>query len=622
MAVGAEPQPKNNAHFRVWAPGSRTVTVMLDEGRSEALLAEQSDYFSGLVENVPVGTRYFLKFDDSETQLPDPASRFQPDGPLGPSMVVAPAAFRWTDGNWSGLTPCGQVLYEMHVGTFTHEGTWEAASRQLPALAELGITAIELMPITEFPGEFGWSYDASQLFAPYHRYGSPDDLRAFVDRAHQQGIGILLDVVYNHLGAVGERLLRSISDHYFSTSHETEWGAALNYDGPHAANVRAFILENVRYWIREFHLDGYRVDATQSIFDDSQQSILLELNRTARATAGNRGILLIAENEPQRAQLMRSGESGGFEFDGAWNDDFHHSAMVRLTGRNEAYYTDYRGTADEFVACARWGYLYQGQRYSWQRNPRGTPAFDLENWRFVNYLQNHDQVANSATGERIDRLTSPGRLRAMTAALLLSPQTPLLFQGQEFAASSPFFYFNDCGPAQGAEVAKGRADFLAQFRSLATPAMQVRLPDPCDRANFRASVLDHTERERHSRVWRLHRDLIRLRRTDAVISRQSAAEVEGATISDDAYLLRFLPPDGATRLLIINFGLAIARPFLAQPLVAPPAGAKWQIMWSSEDPIYGGSGTPELDTAEGWRIPGESAVLLYPVAHEDPHDDS
>lgn len=618
MTIGAEVQPAGGVHFRVWAPGSRTVEIVTGSGRTERLLSEVNGYFSGLIADAAPGTTYFVRLDGRRWEGPDPASRSQPSGPLGQSQVVDPAAFRWTDDAWRGLSPRGQILYEMHVGTFTPRGTWEAATLELHALAELGVTAIELMPITEFPGAFGWSYDGTQLFAPSHLYGSPDDFRRFVDTAHGVGIGVVMDIVYNHMGAVGERLLRSISDHYFSMRHETEWGAAFNYDGPYSPQVREFILENARYWIREFHVDGYRVDATQSIFDESDRHILLDINRAAREAAGHRGIILLAENEPQQALLMRSADGGGCEFDGAWNDDFHHSAMVRLTGRDEAYYTDYRGTADEFVACAKWGYLYQGQRYSWQNQPRGTPALDLEPWRFVNYLQNHDQVANSATGERIDRLTSPGRLRAMTAVLLLSPQTPLLFQGQEFAASSPFFYFNDCQDDQRREVREGRAKFLSQFHSLATDEMQARLPDPCSVSLFRASTIDHQERTAHAATWHLHRDLIRLRQGDLALRRQSAGEFEVATISDAAYVLRYLPLDRHTRLLVVNFGRAIVRPFLAQPLIAPPAGTQWKILWSSEDPAYGGSGTPELDTADGWRIPGEAAVLLHPVDIHQP----
>jgi maltooligosyltrehalose trehalohydrolase len=616
MAIGAEIQLDGSVHFRTWAPACESVEIVV-RGESFRLAPEDSGYFSGAIACLEAGCEYRLRLDDGRWEGPDPASRFQPSGPLGPSMIVAPQSFRWTDNNWPGLTPQRQVLYEMHVGTFTGAGTWQAAARELPHLAELGITAIELMPITEFPGKFGWSYDGSQLYAPYHRYGMPDDFRHFVDTAHGAGIGVLIDVVYNHLGMVGERLLRSLSDHYFSERHTTDWGAALNYDGVHAQQVREFILENVRYWIREFHVDGYRIDATQSIFDESERHILLDINRTARAAAGKRGALLIAENEPQQARLMRRAEAGGYEFDCAWNDDFHHSAMVRLTGRNEAYYSDYRGTSDEFVASAKWGYLYQGQRYSWQKNVRGAPALDLESWQFVNYLQNHDQIANSATGERVNRLTSPGRLRTMTAVLLLGPQTPLLFQGQEFAASGPFFYFNDCGQPQADSVRAGRAEFLSQFRSLATEQMQAFLPDPCDAENFRACALDHGERLANEPIWCLHRDLIRLRKHDAVISRQLAGEIEAAAFDEDAYALRYLPPNGHTRLLLVNFGRAMVRPFLAHPLLAPPAGSRWNVLWSSDDPAYGGSGTPNVDTDEGWYIPGEAAVLLHPVAPED-----
>jgi maltooligosyltrehalose trehalohydrolase len=254
--------------------------------------------------------------------------------------------------------------------------------------------------------------------------------------------------------------------------------------------------------------------------------------------------------------------------------------------------------------------LYQGQRYSWQDNPRGTPALDICGHRFVNYLQNHDQLANSARGARLQQITSPGRYRAMTALLLLGPQTPLPFQGQEFAASTPFLYFNDCAPDEQDSVRRGRAEFLSQFRSLGTEAMQQLLPDPCDPSTFLRSKLDHTERARHVEAYSLHRDLLRLRRDDEILSRQIAADVHGAVLGPDAFFLRYLPPSGDTRLLIVNFDRDLRLASVPHPLIAPPAGNRWTVVWSSEDPVYGGGGTADLETAEGWRIPGESAVLL------------
>jgi maltooligosyltrehalose trehalohydrolase len=492
------------------------------------------------------------------------------------------------------------------VGTFTPEGTWVAAMDQLDELAKFGVTALELMPVHEFTGDFGWSYDAANLFAASHLYGTPDDFRRFVDAAHGVGIGVLLDVVYNHLGRVGEKLIRPFSDLYFSRRHRNDWGSAINFDDEGSGSVRAFFLANIRMWIDEYHLDGVRIDATQAIDDDSPTHILLELSRAARAAAGPRKIIVAGESEPQRAELFRSAADGGCELDAQWNDDFHHAAMVRLTGRAEAYYSDYCGASEEFLAAARWGYLFQGQRYAWQNHGRGSPALDIEPARFINYLQNHDQVANSPRGERIHQLTSPGRLRAMTALWLLMPQTPLFLQGQEFAASSPFLYFNDAG--EDAEVvAKGRAKFLSQFRSYATAAIQSQLPDPAARDTFERSKLDLAEREQHVAVYAMHRDLLQWR---AKLQPWAAERIEGATLGSDALLLRFGLTAPDSHLLVVNLGVELKLPSVAQPLIAPPAGRRWQIAWSSEDPAYGGNGMAEPHTPEGWRLPGESAVLL------------
>jgi maltooligosyltrehalose trehalohydrolase len=615
LPIGAEPSAEG-AHFRVWAPNCRRIRVEFENSKPRSpleLAPDGAGYFAGLASAAAAGDRYRLRLDDGEELWPDPASRFQPQGPEGPSELIDASGFIWEDSDWPGVSIQGQVLYEMHVGTFTPEGTWAAATRQLPELAALGITVVELMPVAEFPGRFGWSYDGANQFGPTHLYGTPDDFRRFVDSAHRCRLGIILDVVYNHLGAVGERLLRPFSDAYFSQSHKNDWGSAINFDGEQSDPVREFFLANVRHWISEYHLDGLRIDATQAFHDRSNRHILRELAREARLAANGRNVIIIGESEPQRTELLRSADDGGCELDALCNDDFHHAAMVRLTGRREAYYSDYEGSAEEFIASVQWGYLFQGQRYAWQDNPRGTPALDIRAERFVNFLQNHDQLANSPTGLRVHELTSRGRFRAMTALFLLAPQTPMLFQGQEFAASSPFLYFNDCGPDESTDVALGRAKFLSQFPSFALPEIQKRLPDPCDPDVFRRCKLDFGERQRHAEVYALHRDLLRLRREDPVLRQHDAARIHGAAIGPDAFLLRFLSADGATRLMIVNFGRDLRRDSISQPLIAPPSRTRWSTLWSSEDPRYGGMGSPAVDTPHGWRIPGETAVVLHPV---------
>jgi maltooligosyltrehalose trehalohydrolase len=508
------------------------------------------------------------------------------------------------------------VLYELHVGTFTPEGTWAAASEQLPDLAELGITAIELMPVHEFPGRFGWSYDGVDLFAPFHGYGTPDDFRRFVDRAHGLGLSVLLDVMYNHLGPVGN-VLKAFSDDYFSKRHVTEWGEALNFDGENAGPVREFVRANAGYWVDEFHADGVRVDATQSLFDTAEghEHILAELARAIRGASRCRGCraLVVGESEPQRARLLRP----EFGFDMLWSDDFHHTAMVAATGCREGYYGDYHGTPQELVSVLKRGWLYQGQWNLRQSKRRGSPALDLPPAAFIFYLQNHDQVANSAKGLRLQALTTPGRFRALTALQLLAPATPLLFQGQEFAASSPFLYFGDHAPATAARMREGRRAFVRQFPSLATGPMQARVPDPADPEVFARSKLDPFERDRdrgpHAEALALHRDLLRLRRDDPVFRLQRPGALDGAVLGPEALVLRWFGPAGDDRLLLVNLGAELRLEVAPEPLLAPPDGTRWRVLWSSEDPAYGGSGTPAPETESfNWRLNGHSALALAP----------
>ena len=532
LPIGAEFLNGGGVNFRVWAPRCKKVEVVFrrmqrgrrvkkSEGCEPVTLAREADgYFAG---NCPVakpGMRYGFRLDDSEMVYPDPASRFQPEGPHAASLVVDPTAFSWGDEAWQGPDRKGQVIYELHIGTFTKEGTWDAARRELPHLRDLGVTLLELMPVAEFDGRFGWGYDGVALYAPTRLYGSPDEFRRFIDAAHQLGLGVILDVVYNHFGPSGNYLGAFAGDSFVSKRHHTDWGEAINFDGERSQQVREFIVENAGYWVDEFHIDGLRLDAIHAILDDSEDHILAAITRKVHDAAGGRKTLIIAENEFQQAQLLRATEDGGYDLDMAWNDDFHHSARVAMTGHSEYYYGDYHGSPQELISAVKWGYLYQGQWNARQQRSRGTPALDLEACQFVNFLQNHDQVGNSAQGRRCHELTSPGRHRALTALLLLSPGTPLLFQGQEFSASSRFVYFADHSVDIAKLVREGRQEGLRQFRSLAGPDVDQFFVDPCSPETFENSKLDHGERLRHASAYALHCDLLKLRRDDPTFAAQ------------------------------------------------------------------------------------------------------
>jgi maltooligosyltrehalose trehalohydrolase len=618
LSIGAETRESGGVHFRVWAPRRRSVAVVIEDGQSGrefSLEPDAAGFFSGIVDQAADGTLYRFKLDGGESLFPDPASRFQPDGPHGPSRVVDPGRFEWSDAGWKGIRINGQVIYEMHIGTFTHEGTWASAMAQLPELKRIGITLLEVMPVADFPGRFNWGYDGVNLFAPTHLYGEPDDFRRFVDRAHTLGIGVILDVVYNHLGPDGN-YLREFSDTYFSSLHKTEWGEAINYDSTDCAPVREYFLDNVIHWIGEYHIDGLRLDATQAIVDDSEVHILSEIVRTAREAAKGRGTVVVAENEPQHIKLVQSPAVGGYGLDALWNDDFHHSAMVAMTGHNEAYYTDYLGKPQEFISAAKYGFLYQGQWYRWQYRRRGTGDRSLPASAFITFIQNHDQIANSGRGDRCHAMTSPGRYRAMTALLLLLPGTPMLFQGQEFAASGPFCFFADFEENLKQLVRDGRIGSMSQFRSLATEEGKASLPDPGDPRTFERCKLDFSEREEHAGVYLMHSDLIRLRRTDPVFSEEKRADLDGAVLSDQAFVIRFFGHSETLlddRLLVVNLGRDLILSPAPEPLLAPPRDMQWGILWSSENPHYGGTGTSPLETTENWMLPGEAAVVLRPV---------
>lgn len=601
--------------FRVWAPKRERVDVWLEDLHEAVILQkDERGYFTGIVPQAEAGMCYRYRLD-GETLCPDPCSRYQPEGPHGPSLIVDPRRFVWNDDDWPGVQMHGQVIYELHIGTFTPDGTFDAAIGELDTLKALGITLIELMPVAEFPGRWNWGYDGVALYAPAHVYGDVEALKRFVDAAHRLGLGVILDVVYNHVGPDGN-YLTVYSDDYFTDRYHNDWGAAINFDGPGSREVRAFFIQNACYWIGECRLDGLRIDATQDIHDAGPVHVLAELSRRARQAAGARSIVLIGENEPQEVRLLGPVDQGGCGLDALWNDDFHHTVRVALTGRREAYYTDYRGSAQEIVSAVKRGFLYQGQRYDWQGKPRGSVVTAEPARAFVCYIQNHDQVANQLYGERIHALASPARYRVFAALMLLAPETPMLFMGQEFGASTPFLFFADHRPELAKPVRQGRRAFLAQFASHGSPEAQDQVADPVVDGTFHRSTLNPAERRAHHRIYDFHRDLLRIRRTDPVIAAQRRDRVDGAVLSSDALVLRFFGEGGDDRLLLLNWGPDLAYSPAPEPLLAPVTGRDWRPVWSSDHPRYGGPGMMNPYSEQGWRLPGGCATFLTASPHD------
>lgn len=612
--IGAELLPEKGAHFRVWAPLREKISVaILNENNNGnnlyELKKEGNGYFSGTIESAGEETLYKFKLDDDDFLYPDPVSRFQPEGPHGPSQIIDPFKYKWKTEEWKGCKLEGQIIYEMHIGTFTKEGTWEAAIKELPELARIGITSLEVMPVADFPGKFGWGYDGVNLFAPTRLYGSPDDFRKFIDEAHALGMSVLLDVVYNHFGPDGNYIAQFSKD-YFTHDHITDWGDAINFYGDNSANVREFFRTNAGFWIEEYNLDGLRLDATQNIYDNSEINIMTEIAIAVKKRSRGKNAFIVAENESQEIKLVKPIREDGYGLGGLWNDDFHHSALVAATGMSEAYYTDYTGDPQELLSAVKYGYLFQGQYYEWQKKGRGTPTFGFNPEIFIHYLENHDQVANSGRGQRLHQLTSPGRYRALTALLLLTPQTPMLFQGEEFGSSKPFLFFADHNDELGKLVFKGRNEFLGQFKSLGTKEMQAELPDPGDYKNFEICKLDFSEREKNKQIYDLHIDLIKIRKKIKAFTNQKRGALDGAVLGPEAFVIRYFDEEEGDKLLMINLGRVIKRNSFSEPLLAAPENKKWNVIWYSENSKYGGTGIPVLDINEDWVIPAHTAVVL------------
>lgn len=604
--IGAEIIPNLGVHFRIWAPDHKKVELVIEKGGAQRLFvkmkSEKNGYFSVLTDKAKEGTHYSFKLSNSQRTFPDPASRYQPFGPMGSSSVINPH-FPWKDKQWRGVGTQGHVIYELHIGTFTEEGTFASATKEIPRLKELGITLIEMMPVADFIGHFGWGYDGVNHFAPSHLYGKPNDLKEFINQAHLNGMGVILDVVYNHLGPEGNSITQFSKD-YLSEEYKTDWGKAINFDHPESRN---YFLTNADYWIEEFHFDGLRIDATPLFFSSTSMHILEDLSRVVKKKR-KRKTIIIGENEPQNTKLLRSYREGGYGFDMLWNDDFHHSAYVRLTGKREAYCTDYLGAPQEFLSSVKYGFLYQGQYYNWQKKTRGISNFKLPPESFINFLENHDQVANMG-GKRIHQKSDYGNYKALVALLLLSPNTPLIFQGQEFNSTQPFHYFSDHSPELGILISKGRKKELSQFPTLATFEASEKLPDPENPSTFTRSKLQQKDLSNGTQMHLLFSNLIKLRQNDPVFKKMQQIKIDGAVLGNDCFILRYFGEKEGDRLLIINFGSDYEFNPAPEPLLAPNEGNKLELEWSSESVQYGGEGTPPINIPF-WKLLGHSAIVL------------
>ncbi len=513
MPFGAE-FGGDETRFRLWAPGCDAVRLELgrDNPRGVAMRRVDGGWHTAAVQGVRPGEAYAFRVPGVDRAVPDPASRSNPWDVARPSVVVDPGAYVWGDGGWKGRPWSEAVIYELHVGTFTPSGTYAGAVERLDYLADLGITAIELMPLADFPGTRNWGYDGVLPFAPDSAYGTPEDLKRLVDEAHRRSLMVLLDVVYNHFGPEGN-YLPAYAPQFFNPAHQTPWGAAINFDGEHAGTVRDFFVHNALYWLEEYHFDGLRLDAVHAIADDSPRHIVSEIAAAIAAGPGQlRRVHLVLENEANEAPLL---ERGMAHATAQWNDDAHHAYHVLLTGEADGYYAEYAERPAWFLGrTLAEGFGFQGEACAHRDGaPRGKPSAHLPPEAFIAFLQNHDQVGNRALGERLARLARPQSLRLAAAALCLAPQVPLLFMGEELGADTPFLYFCDYAGELAAAVREGRRREFAGFERFREPAQREAIPDPNAPRTFQASRLDWSclDRPGHRACRDHYRALLALR---------------------------------------------------------------------------------------------------------------
>ena len=594
MPFGAEVRDDGAVRFHLWAPTAIRVELLLqasprDDPETLPLSIGSDGFHELTTKRARAGNRYRYRVDGGIT-VPDPASRANPDDVHGASEVVDPHAFDWED-HWRGRPWHEAVIYELHVGAFTPEGTFRAAIDRLPHLAALGVTAIELMPIADFPGRRNWGYDGALLFAPDARYGTPDDLKALVQAAHQQGLMVFLDVVYNHFGPEGN-YLNAYAKAFFSAKHRTLWGQAINFDGESSRTVRDFYIHNTLYWLEEYRFDGLRYDAVHAIRDESRPNILEEIAAAVHAGPGReREIHLVLENDDNAARYLHPAKAAGFR--AQWNDDVHHAMHVLATGETDGYYADYvPHPAAHLARCLAEGFDYQGETSAFRDGRRrGEPSATLPPTAFVGFLQNHDQIGNRAQGERITMLAPREAVRCLSAIFLLAPQPPLLFMGQEFAASTPFQFFCDFEPVLARAVAEGRRAEFAGFAQYADAAARENIPDPGDAATFARSRLNWVElnEAEHAEWLDFHRELLDVRRREIVpLLPRMTGGLARSQMLGDAFTVDWLCTGGARLTLLANVGgrdafmrkPAIGRLLFATP-TAPdsPALPAWSAQW-------------------------------------------
>jgi maltooligosyltrehalose trehalohydrolase len=585
----------DSCEFSVWAPNSHSVEVcLLDNLRSVPLQPSPRGYHSALVSNVRAGDRYRFRLD-GRVERADPASRYQPEGVFGPSQVVNLSEFQWDDRGWHGLPLQDYILYELHVGTYTPKGTFAAIIDYLEDLKALGVSAIELMPVAQFPGTRNWGYDGVFPFAVQNSYGGPLGLQQFVNACHQQGLAVVLDVVYNHLGPEGNYL--SDFGPYFTDRYRTPWGQAINFDGPHSDEVVHFFVENALSWLEDFHIDALRLDAIHGIFDRSAEPFLARLSTATDALAQRTGrhVYLIAESDLNDSRFVTSRSSGGYGLHAQWSDDFHHALHSLQTGERGGYFRDFGSLSDLEQAMHR-GYVYTGQYSEYRQRRHGNSPDALQRSQFVVYSQNHDQVGNRMLGERSSTLLSLEALKLSAAAVILSPFLPLLFMGEEYGETVPFLYFtNHDDPALGEAVQKGRTAEFSAFHHTEN------MPDPQAESTFQQSRLDHQLRcsDTHLVLWNFHRELIRLRKHLPALRELDASTLEVTGRESDNLLVVNRVYRNDEVVLIFNFG---DRPAEDVAVLSP---GQWQTCMDSAETKWHGPGTsipPELYCPSDHRL--------------------
>jgi malto-oligosyltrehalose trehalohydrolase len=603
MPFGAHMQADGKVRFRLWAPGQRQVSLVLEaDGKTLPMTPLKKGWHEAITNRAAAGGRYRFKLEDG-LQVPDPASRYQPDDVHGPSEVIDPRGYRWSHGDWRGRPWEASVIYELHVGTFSEQGTFRAAIEKLDYLVDLGITVIELMPIADFPGARNWGYDGVLPYAPDSSYGRPEDLKALIDAAHSKGLMVFLDVVYNHFGPDGN-YLPSYAPQVFTTRHKTPWGNAINYDGSHAIPVREFMIHNALYWIEEYRFDGLRLDAVHAIIDEGSKHLLEELAERVRASTPRRHVHLILENEENHAHwLARTAGGEAKNYTAQWNDDVHHGLHTAATGERSGYYAEYQGDIAKLARALAEGFAFQGETMEYRGSPRGQASGHLPPVAFVAFMQNHDQVGNRAFGDRLTHFAPAEAVRAVAALYLLCPQIPMLFMGEEWAAAQPFPFFCDFDEELAQAVRHGRREEFAKFPEFQDPQARERIPDPTAEDTFRSAKLAWGDRDRQSHIRWLdwYRQILATRKAEITPRLAGAPGGTGLykTYGDSGLRVRWRLGDDTMLTVLANLsdhpiesvGHTHGRVFWQEGPGSDEAGdlGPWSVVWIQESRAIAGS---------------------------------